>query len=93
MVTVVEKSEALPLTLTFIIRHRVGANAPPDDRLQRMIQCSATYRLQLTALEYWDCPRSRAMTAVVYSRCRYPFPPTRIKSKIAAFVGLQKWSR
>jgi hypothetical protein len=46
-----------------IIRQRVDARAPPDDRLRRMIQYAATHRLNLICAEYW-MPAFAGMTAV-----------------------------
>jgi hypothetical protein len=41
-----------------IIRHRVGAHAPPDDRLRRMIQYAETAMDELDRLRLLDARRS-----------------------------------
>jgi len=40
-------------TADIIIRHRVGAGAPPDDRLQRMIQYAVPPVRILNVSDYW----------------------------------------
>ena len=63
--TLVDEYQVAAFYPDVIIRQRVDALAPPDDRLQRMIQYAAAHRLNLIAAECW-MPAFAGMTTVFF---------------------------
>ena len=49
-------------SLAVVTRHRVGAFAPPDDRLRRVTQYSRASVMELEGCGVLDTPPSRSMT-------------------------------
>jgi hypothetical protein len=59
-----------------VTRHRVGAFAPPDDKLRRVTQHAAAPRFNRTVSGILDHPPSRVMTIMIRFSDRAPFQTT-----------------